>query len=336
MVPYAPPMRLCMRAPAKLLTSESPAKQSHPISLSLGAAGPVFRTPGRYRIWAELAGVDGNRVAFAEPYDLTVLPPDADTQQFAEELWSNRGAMAAIYLRHPLTDLDSWNRLKESVAKFGIAKKKGNSTASYLQFLSAQGWARQFQYAGDRPPSDSNEEEMRKRLSGLDATGLPENIRKRIEAIQTAKPEAVVSILNPADSFREQLPSNGLFSDVALDQPAKVSRLPSQSFHRCQDAQGISKIRRRGELEHSALARNYSQPGPDRKDRGIHGSLPMRLLGTAGSRGRRCWASRASNQRPRKLKVLVLGRERFGPAERLCFPHRHDSCKSVEAGPRHV
>jgi hypothetical protein len=121
-----------MRAPSVRMDRSSPVRTSHPIPLFLASRGPIFTAPGRYRIWGELAGIDGSKVAFADPYDITIVSPDLPTQLFAEELWSTPGAMEAMYLRHPLAAYDAWQGLMDSAARHGLAKRSDNTTASYL------------------------------------------------------------------------------------------------------------------------------------------------------------------------------------------------------------
>lgn len=229
---YAPPMRLCLRAPSRTLTPGTESQRSHPIPLFLGASGPVFRTPGRYRIWAELAGVDGSRVAFADPYDLTVVAPDLETQMFAETLWSTPGAMQALYLRHPLTNRRAWKELEEAAARTAIGKKSGNTTKAYIDFLSALGWSRPFQYT-DRNDAQPDAEKMKSRLDGIDAAGLPESVQSRIQAMkeeaEAPRPTRVMGA-SFEETLRDAIPANGLFGEVGLDQPMRPPAGPVSPF----------------------------------------------------------------------------------------------------------
>jgi endonuclease/exonuclease/phosphatase family metal-dependent hydrolase len=229
---YSPPMRVCMRAPTALLSSTSNARKSHPIPLFLAARGPMFTSPGRYRVWAELAGIDGNRVAFAPPYDITVVSPDLNTQRFAEQLWSTRGALESLYLRHPLTAFDGFQTLSDAADQYGLAKKTDNSTAALIDFTAALGWSRPFQFV-DRHPADSDWTRMKARLRKIDSQGLPDSMKKRIDVMlkeKAAAPGTRVLISRPEDVFRDAIAPNGLFGEVGLDRPAVAPAGPLSPF----------------------------------------------------------------------------------------------------------
>jgi endonuclease/exonuclease/phosphatase family metal-dependent hydrolase len=229
---YAPPMRVCMRASNVRLTADSLVRRSHPIPLFLSARGPLFTLPGPYRIWAELAGIDGSKVAFAEPYDITVLAPDLPTQMFAEALWTTPGAMEALYLKHPLAEYDAWQKLDDAAEKYGLAKKRDNTTGSYIDFIAATGWSRPFQYS-DKDPAPPDWEKMRRHLLRVTARDLPAAIKSRIDAMmQEPRPKDAVRVQvgRTEDMFRESVPPNGLFGELGLDRPATPPAGPLSPF----------------------------------------------------------------------------------------------------------
>jgi endonuclease/exonuclease/phosphatase family metal-dependent hydrolase len=229
---YSPPMHVCMRAPSAEVSAASGVRRSHPIPLFLAARGPMFTVPGRYRVWAELAGIDGSRVAFAEPFDMTVVAPDLSTQLFAEQLWTTPGAMEALYLRHPLAEYKGWKTLREAAKRYGLSKKPDNTTSAFLDFVAATGWSRPFQYV-DRSEAPADWNEMRRRLRETKPEGLPEAIKTRLKAMrEEAKPDPKARILvsRPEDILREVVPPNGLFGDLGLDQPESAPPGPLSPF----------------------------------------------------------------------------------------------------------
>jgi endonuclease/exonuclease/phosphatase family metal-dependent hydrolase len=228
---YAPPLRVCMRVPTALQASGAEPLQSHPIPLFVAARGPLFTVPGRYRVWTELAGVDGNKVAFADPLDITIVSPDMQTQRFAEKLWTTPGALEAMYLRHPLAELDAWQEITDAAKRFDLSKKPDNATAAYLEFVGAMGWSRPFQYV-DRGRAEADLARMLKLLRAMDPTGLPKSIRDRAEAMlleqRAQKSRTVVS--SSKELLRESIPPSGLFGDVGLDRPPTPPPNPVDPF----------------------------------------------------------------------------------------------------------
>jgi endonuclease/exonuclease/phosphatase family metal-dependent hydrolase len=222
---YSPPMRVCMRAGSVSLSTavdKQRLQRSHPIPLFLASRGPMFTVPGRYRIWAELAGIDGTHVAFADPFDLTVVAPDLPTQRFAEKLWTTPGALEALYLRHPLAEYEAWQTLAEAADSYEISKKADNTTSAYLNFIAALGWSRPFQYV-DEGEDPANRTKMKSRLREIEKLdGLPAAVRERVRTM-AEEPEARgdphVAVGRSEDVFRESVAPNGLFGDVGLDQP---------------------------------------------------------------------------------------------------------------------
>jgi endonuclease/exonuclease/phosphatase family metal-dependent hydrolase len=229
---YAPPMRTCMRAASVRLTADSAKRSSHPIPLSLASRGPLFTVPGTYRIWPELAGIDGSRVAFADPYDVTVLSPDLATQKFAEVLWTTPGAMEAVYLRHPLADRDAWEAVIGAADSYGIAKRSDNATAAYLEFIAALGWSQPFQYAG-RGSKPENWKKMREHLTRINKKLLPESLQSKVDALlrqPRPEPSGRGQVGRPEEVFRESIPPNGLFGELGLDQPPEPPAAPFSPF----------------------------------------------------------------------------------------------------------
>jgi endonuclease/exonuclease/phosphatase family metal-dependent hydrolase len=232
---YSPPMRVCMRAASASLSAATGERRSHPIPLFLAARGPMFTVPGRYRIWAELAGIDGSKVAFAAPYDVTIVAPDVPTQRFAEKLWSTPGALEALYLRNPLAEYEAWQTLVDAARTYEISKKPDNTTSAYLKFISALGWSRPFQYVDDAPdPADLAK--MKARLGEIEPAGLrglPKAVRDRVGAMAN-EPEKdrdlQVVVARSEDVFRESVPPNGLFGDLGMDQPQVAPPSPLSPF----------------------------------------------------------------------------------------------------------
>ena len=228
---YAPPLRVCMRVPTALQASGADSLRSHPIPLFLASRGPLFTVPGRYRVWTELAGVDGNKVVFADPRDITIVSPDMETQRFAEKLWTTPGALEAMYLRHPLAEFDAWQEITAAAEEFKLAKKRDNATAAYLDFVGAMGWSRPFQYV-DRGRKEADLARMLKRLRAMNPKGLPESIRKRAEAMlleQRAHRSKVV-VSSAKELLRESIPPSGLFGEVGLDLPSAPPPNPVSPF----------------------------------------------------------------------------------------------------------
>jgi hypothetical protein len=228
---YAPPLRVCMRAPTALQVAGSEPLRSHPIPLFLAARGPLFTVPGRYRVWTEFAGVDGNKVAFANPLDITIVSPDMQTQRFAEKLWTTPGALEAMYLRHPLAEFSAWQEITDAAKRFELAKKPDNATAAYLEFVGAMGWSRPFQYV-DRGKALPDMARMLKRLRALNPEGLPRSIRERVEAMlleQRAQRSKVV-VSSAKELLRESIPPSGLFGEVGLDLPSAPPPNPVSPF----------------------------------------------------------------------------------------------------------
>jgi endonuclease/exonuclease/phosphatase family metal-dependent hydrolase len=229
---YAPPLRTCLQAPTAKLTAETGSRLSHPIPLFLGAKGPMFTAPGRYRVWAELAGIDNNRVVFAEPYDVTVIAPDMATQMFAEQLWQTPGAMEALYLRHPLADQDAWQQLMAAADRHRMSTKRGNTTDAYLNFVAATGWSRPFQYV-DRADAPADWKKMKDHLREIDPAGLPESIKQRLESMDAeARPQerAQVVVGRTQDRLRDSVPPSGLFGELGLDRPITPPAGPVSPF----------------------------------------------------------------------------------------------------------
>jgi endonuclease/exonuclease/phosphatase family metal-dependent hydrolase len=234
---YAPPMRLCMRAGTVALSAQEgqSAKRSHPIPLFLAARGPLFTSPGRYRIWAELAGIDGSRVAFADPYDITIVTPDMETQRFAERLWTTPGALEALYLRHPLADHDAWQSLTDAALEHDLKKKRGNTTSAYLDYIAALGWSKPFHHV-DQSADPADITRMKARLKNIDAEaleGLPPSVKNRAEALMQEPnvPRSTTLVVGtPEEVFRESVPPNGLFGELGLDQPAVAPAGPLSPF----------------------------------------------------------------------------------------------------------
>ena len=280
-------LRLCACACAHataLQVSGGEPLASHPIPLFLAARGPLFTVPGRYRVWTELAGVDGNKVAFANPLDITVVSPDLQTQRFAEKLWTTPGALEAMYLRHPLAEFDAWQEITDAAKRFELAKKSDNTTAAYFDFVGAMGWSRPFQYhrsspGAARPGSHAQATEG-------DEARRPPNVDLRARS-GDARREARLEI-HGRGAERE-----GTAARIdSAERPVRRGRSRSavgataesgQPLHRRAVPQGQAVGCRYRLVEHPASPR-LDRKRACRDDRGVHGCVPLRLLGSAGDR----------------------------------------------------
>ena len=227
-VRYRPPLRVCQRATRRILEPGASVKRSHAIPLFLGAQGPVFTEPGVYKIWVELGGVNGNRVAFADPFAVRIASPDRETARFAEASWSNPRALAALYLRHPLADHAAWNALEEAAKRGNLGQKRDNTTWAYLNYVAALGWSEQFEIP-DRRYAEKNQAKARERLAAIaDLEQLPESARERARRLtqdddREGTPRAIATTSD--ELFRLQVPPNGLFGQAGLgaEKPATAN-----------------------------------------------------------------------------------------------------------------
>ncbi len=236
---YRPPVKRCKQAamlrldPASDDDGSSFAFDGAPIFLS--AEGPVFNEPGVYRVVAELTGVDGSRVVFSPPTRITVRPPDRETEVFARELFDRRGALRALYLRHPLSARDDWNEVKEVAART-VGKQPGNTTLSYFNYVSALGWLTPFADARGRHVREPDMDEALSQLSRVDPTDLPRGVKRRREDFLARKEEIGKAVVRgmpivdrPIERARLGTSPAGLFGLTGLGEPVKdvaTSALP--------------------------------------------------------------------------------------------------------------
>lgn len=220
-VRYQPPLRMCMRASQLVLQPGASEKRSHAIPLFLASDGPVFTEPGVYRVWAELGGINGVKVALANPVPIRVAPADRATTTFAEHLWESPQLLAPLYLRHPLSDETAWARLEEAAKSAGI-DSKDNPTWSYLNYVAALGWLEQFEIPGRRM-AQMNGQKALDRLDKINCAALPPGAKERatelLDKTDNIKATAQVVVTNAQELFRAEVPPNGLFGQVGLDQP---------------------------------------------------------------------------------------------------------------------
>jgi len=216
---YVPPLRLCARS-QQLALGSGAEKRSHAIPLFLGANGPVFTDPGVYRIWAELGGIDGDKVAFADPVTVRIAMPDQKTAGFAETLWDTPDLLVPLYLQHPLSNETAWQQLEEIVHRNKMDKRLDHDAWSYLNYVGALGWLRDFNVPGRRS-APMNETKALKRIESIDPRLLPLSAQRRIRAVEKGEaPKTRQRIVTrPSEQFRVEIPPNGLFGQSGLDVP---------------------------------------------------------------------------------------------------------------------
>lgn len=226
-VRYYPPLRMCMRAPQLILQPGAAEKQSHAIPLFLASDGPVFTEPGVYRVWAELSGINGAKVAFANPVTVRVAPPDRANATFAARVWEAPRLLAPLYLRHPLSDESAWGHLEEAALSAGI-NSTANPTWSYLNYVAALGWLEQFDIPGRRL-APINQTKAFARLGLLNSEALPPGAKKRAQDLlkktDNVKPTPQLVVTNAQELFRAEVPPNGLFGQAGLDQPSASTKV---------------------------------------------------------------------------------------------------------------
>lgn len=223
---YKPPARLCTQAQLLRLPAHREHSGIDSIPLFLGADGPVFTEPGDYEIRGELAGVNGSRVVYSEPATVRITVPDAETEDFARRLWDNRGALHALYLRHPLAAHDAWN----DIAERGVPRQPDNSTASYFEYVAGLGWAAPFAPGHGRREYHPDFVKAAEHMRRVDPAQLPRSVEQRVAALrEVTEPEQRRSYsipggvdpagpvpLRPAEIMRASVPPGGLFGSLGL------------------------------------------------------------------------------------------------------------------------
>lgn len=239
---YRPPARMCTQAGLVRL----PARQEYAgfdgIPLFLGADGPVFTEPGDYEVRAELAGVNGSRVLYSKPATVRIAVPDAPTEDFARRLWDNRGALHALYLRHPLAAHDAWN----DIAEAGLPGQHGNTTEGYFDYIAGLGWATPFAPGHGRREYHPDFGKAAEHMRRVDPSGLPQSVRQRVAALcaeQEQEPARLRTYALPhgiapagpvplraPELMRASVPPGGLFGSLGLD--GAVSEQPLDPLQR--------------------------------------------------------------------------------------------------------
>lgn len=217
-VRYQPPLRVCARTPQTLLKGAE-RKVSHAIALFLGAEGPVFTEPGTYRVWAELGGIDGTKVAFADPVTIRIATPDQQTAEFADRLFESPELLRPLYLQHPLANEGAWQALEEAALRSGMDKREDNSAWSYINYVAALGWLKKFEVPGIKAGMD--ERRAVKKLANVISGQLTKPAQDRVEAIlkgAVAETTTGYATRRP-EQLRAEVPPHGLFGQSGLDQP---------------------------------------------------------------------------------------------------------------------
>jgi hypothetical protein len=153
------------------------------ILASFDADGAIFDEPGRYRLEATFAGVDGVILASAPSY-LRVLHPTRAEELFAISIWDDNALMRAIYCRQPLVALDSWRRLMHEQARL-LADDPNNTTMAYLRYIAARGWMARFAPASRPGAYKPNRRKAGTLLRTVEPRHLPQGVgRKRRELLE--------------------------------------------------------------------------------------------------------------------------------------------------------
>ncbi len=228
---YKPPVRLCKQAPLLQLPAGEQMPSYDGLPLFLSGDGPLFVEPGLYQVRAELTGVDGSKVVASNVALVRVRSPDTPTEDLAHALWSSPDVMRAMYLRHPLVNLDAWRTFEEEVTKYKPPAKTANSLPSYFQYISALGWLTPFATVRSRSEQGVDLEKAAERFAKVEASGLPKSVERRktegVKATKAREKRTVVSLggLMPTrsiESARTEVSPAGLFGGAGLaQQPPK-------------------------------------------------------------------------------------------------------------------
>ncbi|HSI57680.1 MAG TPA: endonuclease/exonuclease/phosphatase family protein, partial [Ideonella sp.] len=226
-VPYRPPLRVCARAPQLQLRAGQPGKVSHSIPLFLAADGPVFSDVGTYRIWVELAGVNGNQVVFAQPIVLRITAPVREVERLAQTLFSLPGAQEALFLRHPLVSHSAWSELEEAVRSMPEALREQHTLLSYMDYVAGLGWAQPFSPPGERGMG-ANPSKAVRRMRAVNAANLPPSAAKRVQTmlqpVAERKRDKRTAQRTKLPGVEPTLPPSGLFGQLGLNQPKAPAR----------------------------------------------------------------------------------------------------------------
>lgn len=223
LIRYKPPVKLCKQAQLVHLPAGEKMPTFDGVSLFLSSEGPVFTEPGVYQIAAELTGIDGSRNVFSSTSRINIRPPDIATEKFAYELWDTPASLEALYLRHPLTDKESWDVMEDRLAS--IKLRPGNTTASYINYIAALGWMTPFNIPNKlEKAADLNK--AIQRLKKVDTNGLPQSVEQRKKGVVENKKDLEKKTFSkyyslmatrPLEKFRVDIPPSGLFGGVGLN-----------------------------------------------------------------------------------------------------------------------
>lgn len=147
------------------------------ILVSFDADGAIFDEPGRYQIDATFTGVAGAYLT-SPPHYLRVLHPSRAEEIFAISMWDDPQLMRAIYFRQPLLAVDSWQRLVDETAR-ALSVDQGNTSLSYLKYISAMGWLSSFAPASRSKRYLPRKSKAAEHLSLIETRDLPCGVRSR-------------------------------------------------------------------------------------------------------------------------------------------------------------
>ncbi|MGH6825533.1 endonuclease/exonuclease/phosphatase family protein [Methyloceanibacter sp.] len=215
-IPYRPPIKLCRQAQLAYLPAKKQTQSFDGAPIFVSAAGPVFTEPGDYQLAAEMTGVDGSRVIYARPTTIRVAGPDRSTEKFAEKLWTEYPeVLRAMYLRHPLTAKEEW----ASIMDGPLPESRGNTTKSYLNYISAYGWMTRFAPGFGRREYGSDLSKAIGYADQINPAGLPGSVGRIKNDLKTEgakQKQDMRSMWAPSARMRYDLPASGLFGGLAL------------------------------------------------------------------------------------------------------------------------
>lgn len=170
------PAALCQRTPTVTLRHKQMLSFDG-IFVSFDADGAIFDQPGRYQINAAFTGIAGASLT-SPPHYLRVLHPSRAEEIFAISMWDDPQLMRAIYCRQPLLALDSWQRLVDETTR-ALSVDPGNTSLSYLKYISAMGWLSSFAPASRTKRYLPRKGKAVAHLSQIETRDLPMGVRLR-------------------------------------------------------------------------------------------------------------------------------------------------------------
>ncbi len=222
---FKPPVRLCKQAQLFHLPAGREFPHSFTTPLFLSARGPEFTSPGTYKISAELKGINGSRIIYSDACTIRIVTPDRSTEKFVEEFWNKKGALRALYLRHPLVALEQWNEIDELMKKSPLARRPSNTTWSYFNYIAALGWLTEFAETRERKIKEISKDNAIRHLNEVNPKGLPDSVNVRLEGFAKLERDASSKqdnltkqiYIRAKDKGRAEIPPSGLFGHIGLD-----------------------------------------------------------------------------------------------------------------------